>query len=926
MVKHFCVAALVSVLLSTSSSLAQPAAKKSSGKWTPDDVLRAEFARDFQLSPDGKQILWVKSRLDEDSGDSISQIYRTIPGDKKDVQLTRGSESCTTPRWSPDGKLIVFLSRRISTDPKDKARTKARKSKDDDPKDQLWLLDPTGGEPWRLTDHPRRVSNFAWAGTDAIIFLAQEDPTLYEKTLKDDKKDDSSVVDDEKHEPPTRLFRVDIESKKVARLTENTDRITNFTLSPDGKKILASHSRSLSFEFDNKVKPIVVFHDLEKKEDKQVFKDRKFNIGAMRWTADGKGIYVTSQFTTSPRYVHATVSEMYYLDAEKLTEEKIDLGWERGLGEQVENDKEGFILMRDGFLALLADGVRVKPTRYTRTGPGAWKREFLTGDHINNIFGFAVSADNKSIVYAYSTASSPTQWYDAALQGTALKEPEPIARINENLKNLPKADVEVIRWKGALNEEVEGLLYYPHNYKQGTKYPLVLMIHGGPFGVDTDSWEESWAYPVNFFCQRGTFVLKPNYHGSSSYGLKFAESISNGKYYDLPLEDIEKGVDFVIAKGLVDSNKLATMGWSNGAILSAALIVKNQRYKTASVGAGGAEWVADWGACEFGMSFSNYYFGKSPIEDPELYRKMAPLYSYGKIRTPTIIFQGDNDRAVPPHHGWAQFRVLQQLGKTDVKLIWFPGEPHSIGKLQHQKRKLNEEQAWFDKHFFNSFKEENPAFKTTSPLAMALKLKEAKREGLRYGVKIKTVLAPETVDFEGLTIGRFEVTQAQYTEFDKNFKIEAGKENYPITGIGFDKAQAYCDWLSKQTGEVYRLPDEAEGTSLYADREADGENTLDYWAGYALNPDDAVKLREKIKELTGTVPLLREVGRFKPAGKDDPVFDLGGNAAEWVALDKGKAMGRCAACPADDKRGNIPPPSEYIGFRVIKGEKKKATE
>src|SRR5205823_1057054 len=147
-------------------------------------------------------------------------------------------------------------------------------------------------------------SNFAWAGPDAIVFLATEDPTLYEKTLKDDKKDDSSVVDDEKHEPPSRLFRIDLESKKVTRLTENTNRILNFAISPDGKKLLTIHSRSLSYEYDNKLKPIVFFHDLEKKEKKQVFKDPKHNIGSMRWTPDGKDVYVTSQFTTSPRYVH----------------------------------------------------------------------------------------------------------------------------------------------------------------------------------------------------------------------------------------------------------------------------------------------------------------------------------------------------------------------------------------------------------------------------------------------------------------------------------------------------------------------------------------------------------------------------------------------------------------------------------------------
>jgi dienelactone hydrolase len=444
------------------------------------------------------------------------------------------------------------------------------------------------------------------------------------------------------------------------------------------------------------------------------------------------------------------------------------------------------------------------------------------------------------------------------------------------------------------------------------------MIHGGPFGVDNDSWEESWAYPVNLVAQRGAFVLRPNYHGSSSYGLKFAESIAGGKYYDLPLEDIDKGVDALIARGMVDPAKLATTGWSNGAILSAALIVKDQRYKAASLGAGGAEWVADWGACEFGLSFSNYYLGKSPLEDPQLYLKMAPLYQFDKIKTPTIIFQGDSDRAVPPHHGWAQFRVLQQLGKVDVRFIQFPGEPHSLEKLAHQRRKLTEELAWLDKYLFTSYKEDNLALKSGSPLALALKRKGAKRDGTRYGVRVKGVLVPETVAFEGLQVGRFEVTLAQYAAFDKNYKVEPGKENYPMTGLTFEQAQAYCRWLTLQTGETYRLPTEEEGSVLYEDRDKDGENTLDHWAGYKVNPDDARRLQDQAKELDGRAPLLREVGQFKGEG-DDPVFDLGGNAAEWVhaARDKGKVMGGSAATPADD-RGGIPCPPEYVGFRVIK--------
>ncbi len=444
------------------------------------------------------------------------------------------------------------------------------------------------------------------------------------------------------------------------------------------------------------------------------------------------------------------------------------------------------------------------------------------------------------------------------------------------------------------------------------------MIHGGPFGANFDSWEESWAYAPNLYCQRGAFVLRPNYHGSSNYGLAFAESIADGKYYDLPLKDIDTGVDDLIRRGLVDPAKLGTLGWSNGAILTMALIARNPRYKAAAAGAGGSEWVADWGACEFGDSFDRYYFGKSPLEDPQLYLKLAPLYDFHKVRTPVLLFQGDADRVVPAHHAWTQFRALQQTSKADVRLVMFPGEKHSLKKLSFQRRKLEEELAWFDRHLFNKASDDNESLKTDSPLAKALKLKQAKRVGDRYGVEEKGVLVPETAPFGKVRVGRFEVTRAQYVPFDKTLAIEPDQENYPVAGVTLEQAQAYCKWLSAATGRTYRLPNAEEAEELYDKSEA-GENTLDHWAGYAVNPEDAVRLREQAAKLGGKAPLLRAVGAGRAGGTDEQFFDLGGNVAEWVQTKdgKGRLAGGSADTPADAKQRTSQAAPEYRGFRVV---------
>ncbi|MGA7841902.1 MAG: SUMF1/EgtB/PvdO family nonheme iron enzyme, partial [Candidatus Acidiferrales bacterium] len=300
-----------------------------------------------------------------------------------------------------------------------------------------------------------------------------------------------------------------------------------------------------------------------------------------------------------------------------------------------------------------------------------------------------------------------------------------------------------------------------------------------------------------------------------------------------------------------------------------------------------------------------------------------------KVRTPTLIFFGTIDRQVPTEEGWTHYRALYTIGKAPVKFILFPGEAHGPRKLTHQLRKLNEEEAWFDAYLFKTKLPENEALKKGSPLDVALKRATVQKVGGSYGVAFHPaattenpapdVLIPETVTRGAIEIGRFEITRAQFAAFDKDYKFDAGTENFPANGITLEQAQAYCKWLSELTAENYRLPNESETVDFYKVRS--GENTLDYWAGYALNPEDAQRLEAKIKELPGDAPLLREVGSFAAEGEEgeELVFDLSGNAAEWViaADGAGKTLGGSADRPADGKAQYRAADPAYTGFRVV---------
>ncbi len=877
--------------------------------WKAEDIIYAESANQYRLAPDSQSLVWVKSTGDKEKDARVSNLFLSNLTDKREVQLTRGSDTVSQPRWSPDGEWIAFLSSKPLPG-----------NKPDAAKTQIWLINSRGGEAYPLTELARAPRKIEWLDKFTLLYSSEEDPALYEQEQKR-KKDDSEVIEDVDHASPVRLYKIAVKDKKITRLTSNTDWIENWGVSRDGRYVAASHAKSLRYAFDQKTPPVIILHDLATGQEKQILTEGRMRAEGFEWALDNSGVYVATPFSTDARFMTANITVVYFFNVATAKATQVNLDWENGLGRDLQ-------AISGGFAALLAAGSRFELAVYVKAGDAAaptWKRTSLTGEHAHNLEGFTFSDDGKTVAYESSTASKLPQLFHAQVSDGKLVSPVQFTKLNEPLnRGRDFARTEVIRWKGSNEEEVEGILYYPANYQAGKKYPVITAIHGGPMGSDKDLWGESWAYPLQLLTQRGAFVLRPNYHGGNNYGLKWAESICCGKYYDLETPDINAGVDYLIAEGKVDPDRVATMGWSNGSILSTSLLINYpERYKAASLGAGDIEWISDWGNVDFGQSFDAYYFGKSPLEDPELYIKKSPLFKLDKVKAPVLIFHGSADRNVPPAQSWTYFRALQYYDKP-VKFVVFPGEPHGPRKLTHQMRKVEEEVAWFDKYFFKATKNEDEAVKPGSPLDISLRTQSIARDGQNYGVsfpvKGKSILIPEVVKRHDLEIGRFEVTRAQFAAFDKNYKFEPGTENYPASGVSFEQAAAYAVWLSKITAQTWRLPEASEVSSPFEKK--DGENNLDYWAGYAPNPDDQIKIKKKLAELRRPAPLLKPVGTFTGQGKegDDLIFDLGGNVAEWqiVSSGNGKFTGGSADCPSDTKTACDAAP-EYVGLRVVRG-------
>lgn len=872
--------------------------------WTVDDLILEERASGWHLSPDGRLAVWTKSVVErKDDGEEVrvSHLWLTRLSDNVAVPLTRGTDSASAPAFSPDGSTIAFIFERPRPGVKE---SKAAQR-------QVWAIPTTAGEPYPVTRLERPVRAFGWIDNQTLVVAAQETPAWRERDLQE-RKDTTVVVEDAEYEPPVRLFRVALNSGEAQPLTTNRDWIDALAVSPDGRWAVVRAQQSLSWEFDERIPPHTFLVDLSTGASTRLFAETRLIPEEVAWAPDGRGFFFVNRYSRHPLYRSASVRQLWYYHLAQGRWERVDESWERGLG-------GGVAPVHGGVLALLADGVRYRPAIFRRR-PSGWERQDLLGDHVAGMSSLVATRDGRTILYQYSSATVPPQWFAATLQGARCGPPRTLTTLNAQWAGKPTGRVEVVRYPGARDEEVEALLHYPLNWVPGTKYPLILDIHGGPAGTDLDHWSQSWASPVLLWRQRGAFVLQVNYHGSAGYGLDWVESIGQGKYYELEIPDLERGIDTLIAAGLVDPERLATCGWSNGGILSAELITRSQRFRAASIGAADVKWFSDWANVDFGAAFDNYYFGGPPWEIPHVYLEKSPFFRLPRVTTPTLVFTGTEDRNVPPHQSWSLFRALQQLGRTEVRLVLFPGEPHGLRKISHQRRKVQEELQWLDRHLFLTFTPANPALKEGSLLEALVRRRAAARVGEVYGVLADGLLVPETVSFRGLQVSRFEVTRAQFAAFQPTWAVPPGTENLPAL-VTFEQAQAYAGWLSQRTGKPFRLPSEGEAAALACGH---GGNTLDRWAGYPVNLDDAARLAPLLAQL-GPEALLLPVGSL-PGSGEEPVFDLDGNAAEWVLRPDGSGV---PTGPSADRPASLAPPavppSVLTGVRLLVGPPPSAT-
>jgi dipeptidyl aminopeptidase/acylaminoacyl peptidase len=867
--------------------------------WTVDDILKTESMRSVQFSPDGDMVLWSKRRAVTKKDRFVSDLYLTRLVDKKDgkyrtIRLTQGDESEYSAFFSKDGEYVYFLS----------SREKGNK---------LWRMSLYGGEPEQVHEFKNGISSPQWIDSTTLAFVSFEGKDLVQQELEK-KKDNVVVVEDTASWKINRLYQLDLKTKKISRITMDEKPVRGYTLSKDGKMMAYWLAGSPHQPADAQPKSTYFLRDMESGETRQILEGYQ-TPRSIQFTDDRAGLYFMAVSSSDPEWDGAGMSEVYYMNLSDYSIQKVNLDWELGVG-------GGMTVMGSDFHASLANRATRREAYYQKTPTGWTKTDIDLGKMKDHVSMLAVSDDHKRVILEHSVSSQLPKFYVANFNGTAISDEEEVVQLNGKLKKKRITKSEVVEWKGWNDEMVTGILYYPEDYEEGRAYPLMLSIHGGPSGVDLDRWSERWSTYPQMLAQRGSFVLKPNYHGSSNHGQAFVESIKLN-YYEPEMEDIMNGVNWLIERGMVHEDSIGTMGWSNGAILTTMLTVRfPEVFKVACPGAGDVNWTSDYGTCRFGVSFDQSYFGGAPWDNiggktyNENYILKSPLFELERVTTPTIIFHGSEDRAVPRDQGWEYYRALQQIKKAPVRFLWFPGQPHGLGKITHQQRKMNEELQWIDTYLFGKADTKNKTFKKDSPLAMLLAKDSLARVGDFFGRQVRGKLLPEVVSLgkDTISLGRFEVTNAQYASYDREHRYGANAGNHPAR-VTRPQAKLYLDWLSKQLGKTARLPNKKEAEALHKKARTAGpkENTLNYWAGYAITVDEVPEFLMKMEE--AEMSLFKAVGSFTPVkvGKAN-VYDLGGNVAEY-AQDGGR-YGYGAYDFVDPSADN-PGGMKAMGFRVV---------
>ncbi len=642
--------ALVVLFLAPIATVAQtqtppnPSTAQSARKpLTAQQAINTRAVSDLHFSPDGTRVAMVVSEPPKGTT-RLRHIWLLDVASRDLRQFTNSAKSEESPRWSPDGKRLAFLTDREEFQ-------------------QIYLLSLDGGEALPLTEGKRNIQSFSWSPDGKqIAFLAPE-PRTDEEEKKDKDKDDARVADKDSH--LTRLWIFDVAARKARQLTSGRWRVSEAVWLPDGSAFIVSATQTP--ESDANTNRIYSANLADGKLTEIAAPRGPF--GQLRISLDGKTIAYVGSRVDGPSPHDLFVLPVAGGPAHNLSADSLDRPVQAILWRP---DATLVAHVQDGFKAKLVSvsvAGAVKPFQPVPANPRA----------------FDISTSG-AIAFAGGTATEP----DEVWLRTGSAPAQRVSKFNESWNDFALQQPEIIRYKSFDNLEIEGAILKPANSQPGAKLPLIVLVHGGPTGAWSDSIE-TWG---QLLAGHGFAIFYPNIRGSTGYGGHFIEMNKND-WGGADFRDVMAGVDYLIAQGIADPNKLGIGGWSYGGYMSEWAITQTQRFKAAVSGAGLSNLASEYGT-EAGSSYDEWFFG-TPYENLDDFMKSSPVKYLKNAHTPTLILQGDADTTDPIGQSQELYRGLKHYG-VETEMVIYPREPHGLREEKHLVDRLNRIVAWYEAH------------------------------------------------------------------------------------------------------------------------------------------------------------------------------------------------------------------------------------
>ncbi len=681
------------------------------------------------IAPDGRTVAYLQRETDWKDNEYVWQLWRVDVDSGKALQLTRGKKSAGSAAWSPDGRWLAFVTEReanviepladVEKDRASKQDGKSAASTSAKPAaKQIWLIAPDGGEAWPLTKSETDVDELQWTKDGKRIVFTAAEPAS--KANKERRERYSSYDVVEKDFEQHQLWWVDAAAAIQAQQPQASQQLTSdptlsvksFAISPQTDRIAfsAGHNPLLAFIKDEDL----YLMDLPRAGSTPGSATKIVALpgpdGSPMFSPDGRQLAFASGLG-QPNFFYAN-RHIALVDLGTVLKRPAAVAADvRDLTQSFDEDPNALAWAPSG---LYFHATQKMTAKLFRLDPSTWQIQPVSTDDRLIINEVSVTPDGTALAFTADDATHLTELYVSNSKTFAAKK---LTDQTAQVKGWKLGSVEAVSWKSKDGTVIEGVLHKPADYDPSRKYPLLVKIHGGPTGVSQPRFlPNDYAYPVQSFLAKGALILEPNYRGSAGYGAKFrALNVRNLGVGDM--WDVMSGVDSLIAKGLVDPNKLAAMGWSQGGYISAFLTTHTDRFKAISVGAGISDWTTYYVSTDI-TPFTLQYLGATPWVDPQIYAKTSPITTIRQAKTPTLIQQGSADRRVPVPDSFELYRGLLDQ-HVDARLILYTGFGHGIDKPKSALALLQANLDWFSHFIWNEAIPADSALKGSSELPTA---------------------------------------------------------------------------------------------------------------------------------------------------------------------------------------------------------------